>query len=62
MTSDDGDVEEGNLVVGDGRFEVEELEDVGSVAAVVRVVVLSFSVFEVLVTLVVHALVGCQVE
>ena len=62
MTSDDGDVEEGNLVVGDGRFEVEELEDVDSQATIVRVVILALAVLEVLVALVVDALVRRQVQ
>ena len=61
MTSDDGDVEEGHLVVGDGRFEVEELEDIDSQATIVRVVILSLAVLEVLVALVVDALVRRQV-
>ena len=62
MTSDDCDVEEGHLVVGDGRFEVEELEDVDSQATIVRVVILALAVLEVLVALVVDALVRRQVQ
>ena len=61
-TSDDGDVEKFDFVLGKRLLEVEELEYILLESAVIRVVVAALRVLEVLVAFTVYSLVRRQVH